>query len=62
MKTWNHCILVTLAMFSTLNPQLSTGLAQGTAFTYQGRLNDSGAPAHGNYWCAHDQRVVYGDD
>jgi len=23
--------------------------AQGTAFTYQGRLNDGGAPAHGNY-------------
>jgi hypothetical protein len=23
--------------------------AQGTAFTYQGRLNDSGSPATGNY-------------
>jgi len=23
--------------------------AQGTAFTYQGRLNDSGSPANGNY-------------
>src|SRR2546425_6116865 len=24
-------------------------LAQGTAFTYQGRLNDGGAPANGSY-------------
>ena len=24
-------------------------LAQGTAFTYQGRLNDGGSPAHGSY-------------
>jgi hypothetical protein len=38
-----------LLALSTLNPQLSTVLAQGTAFTYQGRLNDGGAPAHGTY-------------
>jgi hypothetical protein len=34
---------------STLNLQLSTCSAQGTAFTYQGRLNDGGNPAHGAY-------------
>src|SRR4051812_44740156 len=28
---------------------LSTSHAQGTAFTYQGRLNDGGNPAHGTY-------------
>ena len=43
-------ILLTL---STLNYQLCTALAQGfplgTAFTYQGRLNDSGSPANGSY-------------
>ena len=38
-----------LLLLSTLNLQLST-FAQGTAFTYQGRLNDGGAPANGtNY-------------
>src|SRR4051812_49293628 len=26
-----------------------SGFAQGTAFTYQGRLNNSGSPANGNY-------------
>jgi hypothetical protein len=37
-----------LVLLSTLNPQLSTW-AQGTAFTYQGRLGDTGAPANGHY-------------
>jgi hypothetical protein len=37
-----------LACFSTINLQLST-FAQGTAFTYQGRLNDGSSPANGNY-------------
>ena len=36
-------------LLSTLNFQLSTALAQGTAFTYQGRLNDGANPAHGSY-------------
>jgi hypothetical protein len=31
------------------NPQLSTLHAQGTAFTYQGRLTDGGSPANGSY-------------
>ena len=38
-----------LVLLSTLNQQLSTVFAQGTAFTYQGRLNDGGAPANGTY-------------
>jgi hypothetical protein len=38
-----------LLLLSTINHQIST-YAQGTAFTYQGRLNDGGAPANGtNY-------------
>ncbi len=31
------------------NVPLSTCFAQGTAFTYQGRLNDNGTPANGSY-------------
>ncbi len=42
------CVLALLAL-STLNSQLSTCFAQGTAFMYQGRLNDGGGPATGNY-------------
>src|SRR6516162_1567331 len=41
--------LPALALLSTFNFQLSTAPAQGTAFVYQGQLNDSGAPANGNY-------------
>src|SRR5882672_2282502 len=37
-----------LFLLSTLNPQLSTW-AQGTAFTYQGRLADGSNPANGSY-------------
>jgi hypothetical protein len=39
--------LVLPALLTTLNPQLSTAFAQGTAFTYQGRLNSGGASANG---------------
>ena len=42
-------ILASLALLSTLNSQLSTAHAQGTAFTYQGRLNDGANPANGAY-------------
>ncbi|HUZ08311.1 MAG TPA: hypothetical protein VMV89_12610, partial [Candidatus Paceibacterota bacterium] len=42
------CALALLAL-STLNSQLSTCFAQDTAFMYQGRLNDGGSPATGNY-------------
>src|SRR5689334_22891316 len=37
-----------LALLSTLNQPVSS-FAQGTAFTYQGRLNSSGVPANGTY-------------
>ena len=38
-----------VALLSTLNLQPSTIFAQGTAFSYQGRLNDTGQPANGSY-------------
>src|SRR2546421_7397605 len=39
-----------LSAFTTFYvAQLPTCRAQGTAFTYQGRLNDGGAPANGTY-------------
>jgi hypothetical protein len=37
-----------VSLLSTINFQLST-FAQGTAFTYQGRLNDGSSPVNGNY-------------
>ena len=37
------------ALLSTLNLQLSNALAQGTAFTYQGRLDSGGSPVGGSY-------------
>jgi len=51
MKTKLPRFFVALALLalSTLNLQLSTCFAQGTAFTYQGRLNSGSAPANGNY-------------
>jgi hypothetical protein len=44
----NH-ILVRLALVVALFTLASGARAQGTAFTYQGRLNDAGAPANGIY-------------
>ncbi len=38
-----------LLVLSTLNSQLSTVFAQGTAFTYQGQLQNNGSPASGTY-------------
>jgi hypothetical protein len=49
MKT-NRIIALALLGLSTLNGQLSTLSAQGTAFTYQGRLTDNGVPIN----CAYD--------
>ena len=49
MKTPIDYILIALALLSTLNAQLSTVFAQGTAFTYQGRLTDGTNPANGHY-------------
>jgi len=43
------CLFFPLCLLSTLDTQLSTCDAQGTAFVYQGRLNDAGNPATGNY-------------
>jgi hypothetical protein len=37
------------ALLTTLNPHLSAAFAQGTALTYQGRLNDGANPAAGIY-------------
>ena len=48
MKT-NRLLPLLILTLSTLNPQLSTLFAQGTAFTYQGRLNDGANPANGRY-------------
>jgi hypothetical protein len=41
--------LAALALLSTLNAQLSTLRAQGTAFTYQGLLQANGSAANDNY-------------
>ena len=49
MKTKLTQLAVTALLFSTLNFQLSTVLAQGTALTYQGRLTDGGPNANGAY-------------
>lgn len=47
-SSFTSVALALLALLN-LNTQLSTLLAQGTAFTYQGRLNDDGNPANGRY-------------
>jgi len=49
MKPPHHISLPVLLLLSALIHQPSTGLAQGTAFTYQGRLDDNGSPANGLY-------------
>src|SRR2546426_11535457 len=45
----NTASLAAALLLSTLFAQRSALLAQGTAFTYQGRLNDSGGPTSGSY-------------
>jgi formylglycine-generating enzyme required for sulfatase activity len=42
-------IAVALLLFATLGCPVATVFAQGTAFTYQGQLNDGGCPANGSY-------------
>ncbi len=50
MKNSNPGTLVTaLLSILTFSLQLSSLFAQGTAFTYQGRLDDNGSPARGSY-------------
>ena len=43
------CVALALLTLSTLNSQLTTARAQGTAFTYQGQLVSGGSPASGTY-------------
>jgi len=51
MKSPLHNSLIVLALLalSTVNSEISTALAQGTAFTYQGQLVANGAPTDGSY-------------
>jgi hypothetical protein len=42
-------LTLALAALVTLIAPLATAFAEGTAFTYQGRLNFNGGPAAGNY-------------
>ena len=49
MKTQYLFSALALLVLSTLNSQLSTAHAQGTAFTYQGHLSNTGTPANGLY-------------
>jgi hypothetical protein len=42
-------LALVLLFFSAIDSQLFTAQAQGTAFTYQGRLNDGLNPADGSY-------------
>ncbi len=49
MKTRIQSVLIALFSLSTLIYQPLTVQAQGTAFTYQGRLNDGANAAHGSY-------------
>jgi hypothetical protein len=48
--------LLTMAFLATLNLQLSTLFAQGTAFRYQGRLLAGVNPANGQYDLRFDLR------
>lgn len=49
MKNRTQKLLALLLLLSAINHQLSTASAQGTAFTYQGQLQNNGAPAGGTY-------------
>ncbi len=52
MKTQYRTLIVVpalLVLFLTLNLESSTVFAQGTAFTYQGQLDNAGVPANGLY-------------
>jgi hypothetical protein len=48
MKTLGLYLTASLALLSTFGPQPRC-FAQGTAFTYQGRLNDNGQAANGSF-------------
>ncbi len=64
MKHSVRTLLLGLGLLSTLDLPPSTCSAQGTAFTYQGRLNDGSAPANGIYdfrFAIHDAASGGGD-
>src|ERR1700761_2177905 len=42
-------LFVALALCASLHVQFATAFAQGTAFLYQGRLQNNGSPANGSY-------------
>jgi hypothetical protein len=42
-------VVLALTLLAAFNSQPTTAFAQGTAFTYQGRLNSGGSPAGGLY-------------
>ena len=44
-----YCLFATLALLAALNSPLATAFAQGTVFTYQGRLNNGTNPVTGLY-------------
>ena len=48
-KPQNPFFTLALLAFCTLHSALSSAEAQGTAFTYQGRLNTNAVPANGFY-------------
>ena len=49
MKTKLHHAIIIFLLFATFGTRLSTAFAQGTAFTYQGQLQNNGSPASGLY-------------
>lgn len=49
MKNRARNLFVALTLCATLNFPLASARAQGTAFTYQGRLQNNGSPASGMY-------------
>ena len=47
---FKRCFLVSLGLLAmALLHEARPAFAQGTAFTYQGKLSDGGAPASGSY-------------
>jgi len=49
MKTEIHNLLIAVGVLIVLNTSFSNLQAQGTAFTYQGRLNSGANPVNGSY-------------
>jgi hypothetical protein len=49
IRGYHWFIMLAWLALSTLNSPLSTVCAQGTAFTYQGQLQNGGGPANGSY-------------